>query len=1122
MKSRKLSLLVTLIVSFIAMICTAACVSTHSVYAQETAEPVLIGGEIEEEYVLGDYLSVPEAQISFDGKTETAKVVITKPNGEAVQTSNVALEQGGVYGIEYRAIFDGKLKSIEKTFIVQTPLFSANSQNSFAVYGEDVTHHQTGVKGSFLTLAEGDVLKYNDIIDLKASNGHFLEFFLLPQGEAGTIDLRKLTITLTDVHDPSIVLTTILQCYRAVGTTTSNWFYDYTYVLTGGQNQKPTGLESNKVHVDNEWGSPTRFSFYGKHGDNIALGNETLKLIYSEKENAVYANGDRVVGLDDLNYFEEAWNGFTTGEVRMTIQGDGYSLPFANLMITKIGENNLNKAILVDDEAPEITVDYDGYDSENLPKASKGNSYPVFTAEAKDRMSGNLPVKTTVYYSYESDQRYQVQVVDGEFKTDRVGVYTIEYTAVDAYQNVGKKTLKIECGETSPAVTVEASGEYVTEGKTGELLFPADIVCGGGTGKVVTYATIKAENGEEMPMGEGFRPENAGTYTVTLYAEDMLGKIATYEYALEVAANTAPIFLDEVILPRYFLAGYEYELPALNAYDYANGKTEITTAVSVKDGAGERELDGFGDFTADADGYATIIYTATGALGNATKEYKVRVVNPWAAEESLDMSKYFYGDKVTTEATESGVLVSATEDAEYQFVNPVIAHKFRVKFSITENEFTSLQLVFADSQDESIYFTIDLDKASSETETVVLKINGVETRYTMPADFYNGKSYYFEYDAVNQLLLDDATLKQTIKNADGSVFEGFPSRKIYVTAKMQGVTGNAAIEWSNFGGQVLSDTDVDMIKPAIMLYNDYASSYAYKAICEIYPAVTADVLSPETVSSLTVYDPSGAIIKDVDGLTLRNVPMDRSYFVNLQQYGSYSVMYTSRDMAGRTQTYYYALYVTDTVAPKIVLEGEMQTEIQRGQKLNVVKAISVDNVDGEVLLYTYVKDPSGVVTKVENGGSFVATQEGVYEIRYISIDSFGNLQMSVYKVTVLPGEYNPQKDQMMKYIYIGAAAAAVVVFVLLIILIVHGVKKSKEKKAKAKALQSFVEAYGDIRVDVAAMVYDDATKESSVAQVNEIINGIVSQKVEIPEGGKMTKRVKIKKDKEEGGSNNEK
>ena len=117
----------------------------------------------------------------------------------------------------------------------------------------------------------------------------------------------------------------------------------------GGQNQTPTGVEgrgtpSQKIWVGGDWGCAVTYSFYGTRSNSngaSVVGTESLKVSYDADENAVYVGGTEIINLGDLKYFEDPWNGFTTGEVKMSITGDGYSQRFASMMITRIGANNL-------------------------------------------------------------------------------------------------------------------------------------------------------------------------------------------------------------------------------------------------------------------------------------------------------------------------------------------------------------------------------------------------------------------------------------------------------------------------------------------------------------------------------------------------------------------------------------------------------------------------------------------------------------------------------------------------------------------------------------------------------------------------------------------------------------
>ena len=172
-----------------------------------------------------------------------------------------------------------------------------------------------------------------------------------------------------------------------------------------------------------------------------------------------------------------------------------------------------------------------------------------------------------------------------------------------------------------------------------------------------------------------------------------------------------------------------------------------------------------------------------------------------------------------------------------------------------------------------------------------MRINGKTVKYRPWANFDNGSDFLFIYDETNYSLQIETSFRSTITNADGSVFTGFPSGRIYVTMNVMGVAGGAKIGWKSFGGQILSESDFDTIAPSIKLSADYASRYSINTVAEIYSAVAADVLSPEVYTSMTVKDPNGKIVTDINGLKLQDVPFDRSYFVTLEYYGSYTIEY---------------------------------------------------------------------------------------------------------------------------------------------------------------------------------------------------------------------------------------
>ena len=268
MKTKNKNLWIALIMATVLFVCALVGIfigNINDVRAQGTDELMLSGGEIEEEYLLNDFVEIPAAKLSFGGETKDAEISVITPSGERIRSAKVKLTEGGQYKAEFKALFGGRAKTVSKTFTARIPLFSKTYAKTIWKYGVDESAYQTGKEGVNVRLAKGDTLTYNDIIDLRKSNGQIVDFFLLPGDGAGTKDLKRLIVTLTDLHDPSISLTIILQCANDHGGE-NKWWFDWTYVLAGGQNQTPTGVEgrgtpNEKKWIGGDWGSVVPYSF---------------------------------------------------------------------------------------------------------------------------------------------------------------------------------------------------------------------------------------------------------------------------------------------------------------------------------------------------------------------------------------------------------------------------------------------------------------------------------------------------------------------------------------------------------------------------------------------------------------------------------------------------------------------------------------------------------------------------------------------------------------------------------------------------------------------------------------------------------------------------------------------
>ena len=97
------------------------------------------------------------------------------------------------------------------------------------------------------------------------------------------------------------------------------------------------------------------------------------------------------------------------------------------------------------------------------------------------------------------------------------------------------------------------------------------------------------------------------------------------------------------------------------------------------------------------------------------------------------------------------------------------------------------------------------------------------------------------------------------------------------------------------------------------------------------------------------------------------------------------------------------------------------------------------------------------------------------------------------------------------YVLIGGAILAAGVVVIIVAGIVASIKrKNAKKRAKMQALKEFEEEYGEIHINVIAVVHDaDNQQSNDDGQIGQIVGSLTSSRVNVPEGGKVKTNVKI-------------
>lgn len=976
--------------------------------------PVFSEIVLEESYKKGTSLSIPRVTMTLGGNQYIATAVLHRPDGSARSVSGAeTLDMAGEYTLEYTASANGRTFSAEKKFSVYQPKFEISDGTDGAEYRQDMKLHGHGagasgteltetMSGEYISLEEGQTLTIHDYFDITKATSRepIFEAAIIPS-VVGTEDFSTLTVRFVSKSDPS-------QYLEVVGNHSD--YNNCTYFLAGANTQTVSGYESSQgtIHVGNTWGAPYSGSFRATPNNNMTLAQDTLKIYFDYETKCVYANQAKgfVIDLDDPRYFGTLWDGFEDGEVYIEISASRYQgAKPAQFLILQAGDIDLTEQSVIDTEEPEILVDFGDYSEGNLPVGVVGRDYEVFPASAVDYLSGECDVKVKVWARYYTSQKYEVEITDGKFTPDFAGQYVVEYRAADASGKEAVKLLFLDVTEQTQPVSISITNAPAAA-KTGEFVNFADIAAQGGSGKlsVTTQVTF---NGEAVAFTEdGFRAEKAGAYLVSVTATDYVGQGTTETYSVQVTANDAPVFIDEIVLPAYLIEGSRYTLDPVYAYDYTsgNGAQRIKATLVTEDANGTAEHSD-DTYTPNVENHldAVKVYYKATVNGKTVQSDPTTIqVCSVGTGNHVDISKYLVSDGAQVTATGEGMILKADRDgATADFANPLLADGLTFTFDVDAdaNSFSRLNVYLRDSIDPDE--CIKLSYAKSSQNASFLSVND-GAQYSIAASFFGGSNYDFgiRFDNKTCVASYETEVRITVdKTITGADFSGFSSGKVYVTFEFEGVGAEAAIVLSELGGQRMTSITTDLVKPKISLVNELSGRYSLGDIVELTTAIAVDVLDPNITASYTVYAPDGSIAKDINGTELKEIPVDESYTLKLEAYGVYRVAYTATDWNGRAeQTFSYVLEVVDAIPPVIILNGEVPAEATVGSAIEIPLARAVDFIDGVRDVYAYILGPDGRYRAYANGMTYDLA--GEYTVVYYAFDESGNTAKLVYTIQV--------------------------------------------------------------------------------------------------------------------------
>lgn len=545
-----------------------ACLVAIPLTANATTADGFTDFSVEDTLTFNSAFTLPEVAYIHNGNSIRAYGELKYPDGTISTKKNNTLDVAGNYEITYSATVDGTLYRETECFSVSLVNYYVQDASSKVEYGE-----YNGIEGLYCDMLCGDTLHFTKIIDLSDATATepILDLFAIPT-TAGSPDFQVFDIYLTDIYDESNVMHIKVHHGNSVSRIKGR-IMGTGQALSGAE---ADGYGGKYVHVNNTYGYPySTFHFAPKanyQDCNLQLGYDSVdKSLHAIKRGASYLFTE-IIDFDDFEHFSHLWEGFTTGEVRLSITPSNGTR--ARFFISEVKGVDLETTEYEDTSKPMLYVDTQGY--ETLPNALVGCPYPVFNATAFDYESGRCDVSVKVWKNYYSSVKTTQALKNGTFTPNTEGKYTLEYIAQDFFGNTQTQYLDIYASlENSFEI---AAPNLPASGKAGLKVYFGEFVATGNHGDVIYDIEVKKDGKAVSVENDGFIPTAIGEYEITVYGKDYASVEAKRTYVIEIVANDTPI-IETVKLPKYFATGRTYQLPIPQAVDYSENGAVVATKV---------------------------------------------------------------------------------------------------------------------------------------------------------------------------------------------------------------------------------------------------------------------------------------------------------------------------------------------------------------------------------------------------------------------------------------------------------------------------------------------------------------------------------------------------------------
>jgi hypothetical protein len=842
-------------------------------------------------------------------------------------------------------------------------------------------------------------------------------------------EIDSLTITLTDVEDESRNINiNVIASENGITPDRYGGVYPYaSYVKAAGDGQVMTGYYNKQYYKNEYYGTGVHTNFFGRvrEGTPQTQDINPLAFMYDYASTQLHVSpaakaweSTMVADLSDTENMEGAWDGFSSGKVRMriTATSSAYHNKNSGFLILQVGNINFSQESWADTEAPRLTVDLQGYEKEALPNGQIFQKYPLFNATAYDLFDASYGE-----HRAEKDVAIRVtRVIDGKeypiennaFVPQAIGQYSIVYSTTDVAGNDIEKVFYVDVQDVHERMSHAWDTplwEEITVGETYTL--PTGTVENGyGNVHTRTEVFFTKDNAKILLDKGGFIPEKQGEYRIKVTATDYLERESVFNYYIQAKVAKTPILRTYPKLPLLLFEGKPTALPDFEAYDYSLLLEERVDALKeyvIYDSNGEvlervkpEEL-----FipTAMYSEEVTIECVVKNVLYEESKSFTQKAKMMYAqntyekgeyfVKEGIDSVVYDYmGEKNIT-------FFFSQENASLHFGNPLPLKNLETNFRIPEtdedgeplNAYTAFRYTFTDWKDSTKTVEL-LVENSGQAKKANVYINGKFVS-TTSGDFV-GNEICFSVNKFNEVVDASGRVLCTIGTyATGDKFEGFNDGLCYLTLQMLGVEGRSAFQVLKIGNHWLNDDDNDFISPIIALLEPLQVEQ-YVGTVRIAGAVASDVLKGKT-------DVKVQVISSKDDMIYDGIIDANAVELTINTPGTYSLYYTASDGSNMT-TEKFSIYVYSKGAPQVSLNGEVPKTGKVGELIKL-PTLSYKGSISNLTTVIYVVAPNGSQTMLEGELSFQAKKAGTYQVVYYVVEDVSgsyNYQLFNYQIQV--------------------------------------------------------------------------------------------------------------------------